>query len=453
MNDTDTRVDGLSETGRTYAPHEAVLEASRCLMCEDPPCNTGCPARVDVRRFIRKIRFGNFLGAARIIRDANPLVGICGRVCPQEILCMEHCTRANLDSPIDIAGLQRFAGDIELGTLAPLPEVPCTTAGRVAIIGAGPAGLAAAVELRQLGYAVTILEASDAVGGVLSRGIPPFRLDQSFVASELEYVRRLGVDILTDADAPDPGKLLGDGYVAVLIATGLWRPYSIGLPGEDLKGVFIAGDFLAGVAAGERPEVGQRVVVIGGGNVALDAASTALRLGAEHVDLCCLESHDEMPAFRSEIEIAQLEGIELHTRTKPVAIIGKDGKVTGYQGVGIRWKVPGLLVPSNAEDIPGTEFRLAADSVIEAIGQGVLDRFDAIETDDRGLIEADPETMMTSLPGVFASGDITSGGATVVQAVAEGKRAAEGIGEYLRRQRGGSARPSDSDAGKGGERR
>jgi glutamate synthase (NADPH/NADH) small chain len=453
MSDTGTRVDELSETGRTYAPHEAVLEASRCLMCDDPPCNTGCPAGVDARRFIRKIRFGNFLGAARIIRDANLLVGICGRVCPQEILCMEHCTRANLDSPIDIAGLQRFAGDIELGMLAPLPEVPCTTTGRVAVIGAGPAGLAAAVELRQLGCAVTILETSDAVGGVLSRGIPSFRLDRTFVASELEYVRRLGVEIRTGVDAPDPGELLDDGYVAVLIATGLWRPYSIGLPGEDLEGVFIAGDLLAAVAAGERPELGLRVVVIGGGNVAMDAASTALRLGAERVDLCCLESHEEMPAFRSEIEIAQLEGIEFHTRTKPVAIIGKGGRVAGYQGIGIRWKVPGLLVPSNADEVAGTEFRLAADSVIEAIGQGVLDRFEGIESDGRGLIEFDPETMMTSLPGVFASGDITSGGATVVQAVAEGKRAAQGIREYLRRQRGGTAPRGDSEGKKGGERR
>jgi glutamate synthase (NADPH/NADH) small chain len=229
----------------------------------------------------------------------------------------------------------------------------------------------------------------------------------------------------------DAGKLVASGFDAVFIGVGLWRPYTVGLEGEDCEGVHIASDFLRDVAAGEHPAVGRRVVVIGGGNVAIDAATAALRLGAERVDLCCLESYGEMPAFRSEIEVAQSEGIEFHTRTKPVAILCDKGVVTGYEGIGIRWKEPGLLVPSNAEDIPGTEFRLAADTVIEAIGQGVLDRFEGVETDERGIIKVDPETMATSRPGVFAGGDVSSGGATAVQAVAEGKRAAAGIVAYL----------------------
>ena len=423
--------DVLGDSGRTYLPHEAVLEASRCLMCDEAPCLDGCPAGVDVRRFVRKIRFGNFRGAARLIREANLLVGICGRVCPQEILCMENCTRGNLDTPIDIAGLQRFAGDIELGTLAPLPVPADGRAEKVAVLGAGPAGLAAAAELSKRGFGVEVFERADSMGGVLTQGIPPFRRSRAFVESELDYVGRLGAAVHLGRDESDVGAFLRDGFDAVVIGVGLYRPYTIGLPGEDLDGVLVASDLLAAVARGERPDLGKRVVVIGGGNVAIDAAMTALHLGAERVDLCSLESHDELPAFRSEIEIAQGEGIEFHTRTKPVRILGAEGKVSGYEGVGIRWKEPGLLVPSNAEEIPGTEFGLTATAVIEAIGQGVRDRYEGVDADERGLIQVDTETMATSMPGVFAAGDVVSGGATAVQAFAEGKRAAAGVADYL----------------------
>jgi NADPH-dependent glutamate synthase beta subunit-like oxidoreductase len=437
MDDRIETAGALTEAGRTYAPHEAVIEASRCLMCEDPPCNKGCPAGVDVRRFVRKIRFGNFRGAARLIRDANPLVGVCGRVCPQEILCMERCTRAELDTPIDIAGLQRFAGDVELGALAPLPDGIRERVERVAVVGAGPAGLAAAVALRRAGIQVELFERERAAGGVLSHGIPPFRLDQAFVESELEYVTRLGAKLHLGEAGADAATLLKKGFDAVFVATGLWRPYRIGLPGADLKGVHVATDLLRAVARGERPVLGGRVVVIGGGNVAMDAATTAKALGAERVDLCCLESFEEMPAFRSEIEHAQAEGIDFHTRTRPVRIVGEGGRVVGYEGIGIRWKVPGLLVPSNAEEMKGTEFRLKADAVVEAIGQGPLDGFAGLATGPRGLVAADPETMAASLEGVFAGGDVTSGGATVVQAVAEGKRAAGAIVSYLDGRKGG----------------
>ena len=437
MADRETRADELGEEGRTYAPHEAVLEASRCLMCENPPCNTGCPAGVDVRRFVRKIRFGNFRGAVRIIRDANVLVGICGRVCPQEILCMENCTRGRLDLPIDIAGLQRFAGDCELADVAPLPEVMSDRDGAVAVLGAGPAGLAAAAELKRAGHEVDIFESADRPGGVLVRGIPPFRLDPRFAEGEVSYVERLGVKVRVGERLDDPAALLSRGYAAVFVASGLWKHHMIGLKGEDLDGVMAAGDLLEAVSRGERPRVGERVVVVGGGNVAVDAAVTAAFLGASRVDLCCLESLDEMPAFRAEIESAQREGVELHTRTRPVRIVGRDGGVTGYEGIAIRWKTPGLLVPSNAEDIPGTEFRLKVDTVIEAIGQGVLDRFEGVDTDERGLIRVEPDTMATSVRGVYAGGDIVSGGGTAVQAVADGKRAAEAIVAFLEREGGG----------------
>ena len=269
--------------------------------------------------------------------------------------------------------------------------------------------------------------------------------------AELGYVRRLGVTVHLGSAERDPAGLLSRGFDAVFVAVGLWRPYQVGLEGEDLDGVRIAGEFLAEVASGGRPDVGERVVVIGGGNVAVDAATTSVRLGAERVDLCCLESYEEMPAFRSEMDLAQREGIEFHTRTKPVRICGQGGAVVGYEGVGIRWKKPRLLVPSNAEEIPGTEFRLRVDTVIEAIGQGVLDRFQGIETDERGLIVVDDETMMTSTPGVFAGGDIVSGGATAVQAVAEGKKAAAAIAGYVAGR--ATAGAGDSGMGRGGEQR
>jgi glutamate synthase (NADPH/NADH) small chain len=400
-------------------------------MCDDPPCNAGCPAGVDVRRFIRKIRFGNHRGAVRLIREANIMVGICGRVCPQEMLCMEHCTRTNLDTPIDIAGLQRFAGDIELASLAPLPDAAKDRPERVAVIGGGPAGVGAAVELRKRGVGVTIFEKSDVVGGVLTRGIPPFRLDQAFAAEELNYVERLGADVELEQTASEPAELLKKGFSAVFIGIGLGRPYTIGLEGEDLPGVHVASDLLTDIARGDRPDLGSRVVVIGGGNVAMDAAMAALRLGAERVDVCCLESYEEMPAFRSEIEEVQSEGIVFHPGTRPVRIVAEGNKVVGYEGVAIRWKEPGLLVPSNAVDVPGTKFSLAADGIIEAIGTGVLDRFEGVETDERGVVRTDPETMATSLPGVFAGGDVVSGGATAVRAYAEGKKAAEGIVAFL----------------------
>ncbi len=443
MGDKHLVPDALREEGRTYAPHEAVIEASRCLMCEDPPCNKGCPAGVDVRRFIRKIRFDNFRGAARLIREANFLVGICGRLCPQEILCMEHCTRSALDTPIDIAGLQRFAGDSELAPVAPVPDIT-ERGGRVAVIGAGPGGLAAAAQLRRAGVTVDVFEDAEVVGGVLTRGIPPFRLDPAFADGEIGYVLRLGANVHLGERIEDPVGLLGRGFDAVFVSTGLWRPYSIGLEGEDLEGVYIAGDLLSMVAEGDEPRVGADVVVIGGGNVAMDAASTALRLGAARVHLCCLESREEMPAFRSEVEMAQGEGIEFHTRTRPVRILEKSGAVSGYAGVGIRWKKPGLLVPSNAEDVPGTEFSLDADTVIEAVGQGVRDRFSSLELTDRGLVRVDPDTLQSSVEGIFAGGDIVSGGGTAVKAVADGKKAVESILEYL--DRGGSG----SEKGGGG---
>ncbi|MFH1688936.1 MAG: FAD-dependent oxidoreductase [Candidatus Eisenbacteria bacterium] len=445
MTDRAQGVKEMSESGRTYSPHEAVLEATRCLMCDEAPCLDGCPAGVDVRRFIRKIRFGNFRGAARLIREANLMVGICGRVCPQEILCMENCVRGNLDTPIDIAGLQRFAGDVELGTLAPLPEPVEERGKKVAVLGAGPAGLAAAAELRKRGFGVEVFERADSMGGVLTQGIPPFRLDRGFVESELDYVSRLGAEVHLDRDEKDVAGLLGSGFDAVVIGVGLYRPYTIGLPGEDLEGVHVAADVLAAVARGERPDLGERVVVIGGGNVAIDAAMTALHLGAERVDMCSLESYDELPAFRSEVDLAQGEGIEFHTRTRPVRVLGVDGRVSGYEGIGIRWKQPGLLVPSNAEDVPGTEFKLSATAVIEAIGQGVRDRYEGVDADERGRIRVDAETMATSMPGVFAAGDVVSGGATAVQAFAEGKRAAAGVAAFL----GDAARGAASTKGGG----
>lgn len=440
----EERVKGFEEIERTLTPVQATIEASRCLMCEDAPCNKGCPAGIDIRSFIRKIRFNNIWGGIRILREANIFSGVCGRVCPTDALCEEQCRSQVLTEPINIGALQRFLTDFEADLGARKRVAAEKLPHRVAIVGSGPAGLAAANELALLGYAVTVFEASSRLGGAMTAAIPSFKLPNSVVEAEIDLISELGVEFKPDTPLNDDltiDDLFERGYEAVFIAVGLGKPFPLGIEGENLQGVYSAMELLAaakGLHGSQSTKVGKNVIVIGGGSVAVNAATSALRLGAERATLVCLEAPDEMPAFSEDVELAWREGVEFLTRVRPVRFLhnGKDG-VAGVEGVRIEWKEPGEFVPENAVDVEGSMLTLPCDNVIVAIGQGPDDnaimQFQSLKTNVRGYLLVDEDTLMTSRPGVFAGGDVLHNpiSRTVVQAVAYGKHAAHSIHDYL----------------------
>lgn len=443
----EKRIKSFEEVKGTYPPHQAIAEAARCLFCHDAPCNKECPAGIDVVKFIRRIKTKDFRSAIRTVRESNVLAGVCARICPTEKLCEKPCSATELVKPINIAALQRFVTDLEVGKGIKLPKKAAPTGKKVAIIGSGPAGLAAAAELAKAGHGVTIFETKSLPGGVLTYGIPSYRLPKDVVTAEIDFIKQLGVKIRTDTPLDEKlniDALFGQGFDAIFIGAGVGRPYFVRIPGEDLNGVYSAIEFLSQVnlyqSEGKKEfplRVGKRALVIGGGNVAMDAACGLLRLEAEKVHIVCLESFEEMPAFPSEIEFAKEEGVEFHPRSKPLKILGdSNGMVSGFEGIGIRWKEPGNFSPSNAIPIEGTEFSLEVETVIEAIGQGpdpsLAPILSGVKTTERGLILVDEETYMTSREGVFAGGDIVNGGDTVARAIGEGKKAAEGINNYLK---------------------
>ena len=438
------RLKSFEEIEKTLTPVQATIEASRCLMCEDPPCNEGCPAEINVRGFIRKIRFNNLWGAIRVLREANIFSGACGRVCPTDALCEEQCRSKVLTEPINIGALQRFLTDHERDR-GPRERFPSAQrAQKIAIIGGGPAGLAAANELALMGYPVTVFEASSRLGGGMTSAIPSFKLPDDVVETEVDLIRQLGVDFRLDTPLSDTmtiDNLFQQGYEAVFVAVGLQKPYSLGIEGEDLQHVYSAMDLLA-QANGQQPtrpvKVGKSVVVIGGGSVAMTAACSTIRMGAERTTVVCLEASDEMPAFAEDVELAWGEGVEFLTRARPARFLddGK-GRVAGVEGVRTVWKEPGKFVPENAVDVEGSAFTLPCDTVIIAIGQGPDDnairQFQGLKTNVRGYLLVDGDTLVTSRPAVFAGGDVLHNpvSRTVVQAVAYGKQAARSIHEYL----------------------
>jgi dihydropyrimidine dehydrogenase (NAD+) subunit PreA len=420
----------MTHHNKGYEHHQAVIEAQRCLMCEDSPCNKGCPAGIDVKTFVRMIRFDNTAGAARKIKNANILGGVCAYICPSEELCAKECSNTKLTRPIDIAGLQRFAMDLERRHPHARPALPRPNGKKAAVVGAGPAGLACAAGLAVRGYAVTVFDANKEAGGVLRYGIPSQRLPEDVLNYEIGFIKdKLGVKFELKHKADDAALLLSKGFDAVFVSHGLGKARRLDIPGEDLAGVMDAPDFLARAKAGDKMRIGPRVLVIGGGSVAMDAVIEARRLGAERVFAVCLEDYNEMPAMPGDREEAWRAGVEYMYRVMPLAIEGGD-KVTGFRGVNIRWKKPGLYVPSNAERVDGTEVELKVDTVIVAIGQAPNDPL-GLAPGPRGLLEVNKDTLMTSKKGVFAGGDTVRGPALAVQAVADGKKAAEEIDKYL----------------------
>lgn len=425
-----------SHSRERYTPVEAVNEAKRCLQCEDPYCNEGCPAEVDVRSFVAAVASSNLTAAARSLRQKNALPLACAMICPVERQCEERCRSSQLLAPISVARIQRYVAEQDIEHHLYQPPKADANGKRVAVVGAGPAGLAAAVELTARGYSVTVFERDAQPGGMLRNGIPEYRLPKDDLAKELDYVRELGFEVRCGEAVDGIEPLFEEGFDAVLLALGLWQSATPGVPGEELEGVHPAIEFLR--ACLDTPEgaalpmaMGERVLVIGGGSVAMDAACSALRRGARKAEIVCLESPVEMPGTREEIARAWEEGVIFHSRVKPLRILGEDGVVSGFEGIRIEWKVPGLYVPSNAIEMAGTEFRLDVDTVIMAIGQkadaSAQRLTDGLDT-ERGRLKVDPETFMTSRPGVFAAGDIVlDGGTTAVRSIFQGKQAAAGI--------------------------
>jgi glutamate synthase (NADPH/NADH) small chain len=442
------RIQNFGEVALGYTKENAMMEAQRCLGCKKPPCVDGCPVNVQIPQFIAKIKEGDFMGAIHTIKETNSLPAVCGRVCPQESQCESKCILGKKSEPVAIGRLERFAADYELGLGdVRVPTMPKKTGKKVAIIGAGPAGLTVAGELTKKGHECTIYEALHKAGGVLVYGIPEFRLPKAIVQREVDYLEKLGAKVKVDSIVGQTvtlDELFGQGYDAAFIGTGAGLPYFLNIPGENLNGVYSANEFLTRanlMKAYLFPEydtpirVGSKVAVIGGGNVAMDSARVSKRLGAD-VYLVYRRSRDEMPARAEEAHHAEEEGIDFRLLTNPIKVVGDEsGWVTGLECVQMELGEPDASGRRRPVEIKGSNFVLDVDVVIVAIGQGpnpiLTSTTPDLELKKSGNIMADEETGQTSRKGVFAGGDIVTGAATVILAMGAGRNAAKAIDEYL----------------------
>ena len=445
----------FSEVALGYTEEQAVDEAARCLGCKTMPCVAGCPVKIHIPEFIAKIREYDFEGAYRIISESSALPAVCGRVCPQETQCESKCVRGIKGEPVGIGRLERFVADWHNAHSAEATVCAPSNGHRVAVVGSGPSGLTCAGDLARLGYSVTVFEALHTAGGVLVYGIPEFRLPKSIVAKEVEGLKAMGVEILTNViigKTLTVDELFEDGFEAVFIGSGAGLPNFMGIPGESLKGVYSANEFLTRAnlmkayrADSDTPIMkGGRVAVVGGGNVAMDAARTALRLGAEKVYIVYRRSMDELPARREEVEHAIEEGIEFKILNNPTEILGynnpddprdpKNGFVKGMKCIRMELGEPDERGRRRPVEIPGSEFVLDVDTVVISIGTSpnplIKDTTEDLAVNRWGGIIID-ENALTSRKGVYAGGDAVTGAATVISAMGAGKVAAEAIDKYL----------------------
>jgi len=445
--EAEARKGNFDEVALGLGEEAAVREASRCLQCKKKPCVAGCPVEIDIPAFIASIEDGDFMAAAAKLKEQNNLPAICGRVCPQETQCEEVCTLGKKGQPVAIGRLERFASDYEAaeGEQIIPPKSP-PTGKKVAVIGGGPGGLTCAGDLARMGYDVTIFEALNAPGGVLTYGIPEFRLPKAIVMREVEYVRRLGVELKLDqviGCSYTLQELFAEDYDAAFIAIGAGLPMFMDIPGENLNGVYSANEYLTRsnlmkaylFPAYDTPiKKGSKVAVIGGGNVALDSARTALRLGAEEVSIVYRRSRAEMPARAEEIEHAVEEGVVFKFLTLPVRILG-DEWVRGMECLEMELGEPDESGRRRPVPIKGSEFELEVDLVVMAIGTRanplLPSSIPELKLNKWGYIEADPETGQTSIPNIFAGGDIVTGSATVIEAMGAGKNSARAIHKLL----------------------
>ncbi len=444
----EERTHNYNEVPLGYTLEQAIEEAKRCLECPRPLCMQGCPVNINIPAFVKLMAEGDMRGAIRIIRETNALPALTGRVCPQEEQCEEKCTLAKKFESVAIGRLERFAADWEAaqGPLS-IPDLPPPTGKKVAVVGSGPAGLTVAADLAGLGHQVTLFEALHEAGGVLVYGIPEFRLPKAIVRREVDYVCRLGVTLVKDfvvGKTATVDELLAE-YDAVFLGTGAGLPWFLNLPGENLNGVYSANEYLTRanlMKAYRFPEYdtpiahGQRVATIGGGNVAMDSARTALRLGAKESIIVYRRSRDEMPARAEEIIHAEEEGIQFNLLTTPLAFHGQDGRVAELECLRNELGEPDASGRRRPVPIKDSNFRIPIDIAVLAIGQSPSPIIPKTTPDlalaKHGGVVVDPATMKTSKRGVFAGGDVATGGATVILAMGQAKIASKAIDEYLK---------------------
>ena len=446
--DPVVRAGNFDEVALGYTPEMAMDEAKRCLNCHNMPCRTGCPVSVRIPEFIAKVAEGDFDAAYEIITSTNSLPAVCGRVCPQEKQCESKCVRGIKGESVGIGRLERFVADYHMNKAEKVaPVAPESNGHKVAVVGSGPSSLTCAGDLRKLGYEVTIFEAFHKAGGVLVYGIPQFRLPKEIVAAEIENLKAMGVNIITNAiigKSETVDELFEDGFEAVFIGSGAGLPQFLHIPGENLLGVYSANELLTRVnlMKAYRDDYDtpikhfNRVAVVGAGNVAMDASRVAKRLGAEHVFITYRRGRDELPARKEEVEHAEAEGIEFNLLNNPVAIIGdENGNVKGIELVKQELGEPDEKGRRKPVPIEGSNWVLDVDTVIIAIGTSpnplIRNTTQGLTFTRKGGIEAD-ENGQTAREGVFAGGDAVTGAATVILAMGAGKAGAKGIDEYIK---------------------
>ena len=450
------RAHNFDEVAMGYSAETAVDEALRCLGCKNMPCVSGCPVNIHIPEFIAKVKDGDFEGAYQIIHKTSSLPAVCGRVCPQETQCEAKCVRGIKGEPVGIGRLERFVADWHNAHSDVTPEVAPSNGHRVAVVGSGPSGLTCAGDLAKKGYKVTVFEALHTAGGVLVYGIPEFRLPKSIVRKEVDNLVAMGVDVETNVvigKTLTVDELFEQGFEAVFIGSGAGLPNFMGIPGESYKGVYSANEFLTRSnlmkAYREDPDTpimkGGKVAVVGGGNVAMDAARTALRLGADKVYIVYRRSMEELPARREEVEHAEEEGIEFLLLNNPVEILGyenpddrrdpRNGFVTGLKCIKMQLGEPDERGRRRPIPIEGSEFVLDVDTVVISIGTSpnplIKSTTAGLEVNKRGGIIVEEDTGATTKEGVYAGGDAVTGAATVISAMGAGKTAAKAIDEYL----------------------
>jgi len=442
------RIRNFNEVPFGFTPELAQKEAQRCLQCKKPACVKGCPVEVKIPEFVQLILDGKFIEASRKIKETNALPAVCGRVCPQESQCEKFCIVGKKNKPVAIGSLERFAADYERDQKAiEKPVCGAQNGHKVAVVGSGPAGLTCAGDLALKGYDVTIFEALHKPGGVLVYGIPEFRLPKAIVQSEVDYVCMLGAKLKTNmliGRIFTLADLFKEGYKAAFVGTGAGLPMFMRIPGENLCGVFSANEYLTRVNLMKAylfPEYdtpmikSKRVAVVGGGNVAMDSARTALRLGAEKVYIVYRRSETELPARAEEVHHAKEEGIDFRLLTNPIEILGKDSNVCGMKCIRMELGEPDESGRRKPIPIKGSEFDIEIDTAVIAIGNGpnplLLSASPEIELNKWGNINANPETLATTMKGVYAGGDIVTGAATVIEAMGQGKIAARSIDKFI----------------------